>query len=160
MSTRASKDADRAARIFEDFHARDAKKFGELGCEVPQSMRLLGACRWVTYRSDKWNDGTHDYIHKIESFPRVRVAVPGRGGDRVSMPAKVRETQVLTQIGLSALGFAYGDDGDETEASLPRGAQWFWSERGRALLAIQSKKKLLAVVWGGALQIEPRGIVG
>jgi hypothetical protein len=78
----------------------------------------------------------------------------------VKVPLAIRNATTLTQIGLRALGFAFEYDGDEHEAKVPAGTEWFWSQTARALYLIQKKRQLIAVVWGGNLNVEPRGIVG
>jgi hypothetical protein len=84
----------------------------------------------------------------------------GENYDTIKVPAKVRNATTVTQIGLRALGFAFEYDDDEYEAKVPAGTEWFWSQTARALYLIQNKRKLIAVIWGGNLNVEPRGIVG
>jgi hypothetical protein len=151
-----------AVKTFEDFNEYPSKGASKFAREIiiPERMPCPGPCRWVTYRSDKWNDGTHDYIHTITSYPRVKCAMAGENYPTVKVPAKVRNATTLTQIGLRALGFAFEYDDDEYEAKVPAGTEWFWSQTARALYLIQNKRKLVAVIWGGKLNGEPRGIVG
>jgi hypothetical protein len=154
---------NRAEDIFTQFHARDPKNVGKFPFEVPSSIYHVGPCQWVTYRSDKWNDGTHDYVHEITSFPRVKcclVKLEGLSGNRIAVPKKIQGTQTLTQIGLKSLGIGFvDDDGQEMEISTPNSA-WYWSSKGKALLCVQKKRRLVAIIWGGKLDVEPRGIVG
>lgn len=151
-----------AAETFEGFNEYEAKGAYRFAKEivVPDRIPIAGPCKWVTYKSDKWNDGTHDYIHTITSYPRVKCGLLGYDYPTKIVPAKVRDVTTVTQIGLRALGFAFERDGEEFEAKLPTGTEWFWSQTGRSLYLIQKKRKLVAVIWGGELNIEPRGIVG
>jgi hypothetical protein len=151
-----------AIKTFEGFNEYPSKGASKFAREIviPERMPSPGPCRWVTYRSDKWNNGTHDYIHTITSYPRVKCAMAGENYETVKVPAKVRNATTLTQVGLRALGFAFEYDDDEYEASVPAGTEWFWSQTARALYLIQNKRKLIAVIWGGKLNVEPRGIVG
>jgi hypothetical protein len=151
-----------ATKTFENFNEYPSKGASKFAREiiVPERMPSPGPCRWLTYRSNKWNDGTHDYIHTIASYPRVKCAMAGENYPTIKIPAKVREATTLTQIGLRALGFAFEYDDDEYEAKVPAGTEWFWSQTARALYLIQNKRKLVAVIWGGNLNVEPRGIVG
>lgn len=152
---------ERAIKVFAGFNKYDARNVGKLPFEIPAEVYLGGPCSWVTYRSDKWNDGTHDYIHKIDSYPRVKCGLVSiRGSRRIKVPKKIQGTQTLTQLGLKCLGFAYIDDaGEEAEMATPN-CLWFWSAKGKALLAVQGRRKLVAIIWGGKLDVEPRGIVG
>jgi hypothetical protein len=151
-----------AVGVYEGFHAYDSDEVGMLDIDIPASVLYGGPATWVTYASDKWEDRSHDYIHTITSQPRVFCGLAGAGaGRRRKVPNKIRKTTVLAQLGLRALGFAFiGPDGDELEVRCPRGTRWFWSPQGKALLAVEKKKRLLAVIWGGKLDVEPRGIVG
>jgi hypothetical protein len=154
--------APQATKTFESFNDYPSKGTFKFDREivVPERMPVAGPCKWVTYKSDKWGDGTHDYIHKITSYPRVKCALVGGDFPERTIPAKIRSAKTLSQIGLRALGFAYDQDGEEVEAKVPRGTEWFWSQSGRALYLIHNKRKLVAVIWGGKLNVEPRGIVG
>jgi hypothetical protein len=144
---------------FNDYASKGAFKF-KREIVVPEMVPVPGPCRWVTYKSDKWNDGTYDYIHTISSYPKVKCGMIGEDYPKRRVPAKVREAKTLSQIGLRALGFAFERDGDEFEAKLPKGTEWFWSKSGRALYLIHGKSRLVAIIWGGKLDVEPRGIVG
>jgi hypothetical protein len=159
-------DFERAAAVVEDFNDRDLRGRGRFTrtIAIPAELPLGGPVTWLTYRSDKWNDGTHEYIHKITSQPHVRVAIPGHPGTPVRIPQKIRDAVTLSQIGMRALGFAYKDpsQGDEEVEAKIRGgkAAWYWSPTAKALYLIENRSKLLAVIWGGKLDVEPRGIVG
>lgn len=154
--------ANAAIKTFEGFHAYDHKTVEKFKREVkvPEYMEYAGPCLWVLYRSDKWNDGTHDYIHTIESYPKVKCCYPGSGGQKIRVPAKVRDATTVALLGLRALGFAYKQDGEEYEAKVPADSEWFWSPSAKALYCIGGRSRLLSVIWGGRLDVEPRGIVG
>ena len=66
----------------------------------------------------------------------------------------------LVRLGL-CLGFGFEDDDGEHEAQatspLP---ELYCSTTGRTLLVVQSKRELVALIHGGALGVEARGIVG
>lgn len=156
-----------AIKSYEGFHLKDHKgvqKFGNSGAKVPETLKFAGPCKWVTYRSDKWHDGTNDYVHDVDSFPHVKCAVPSSlapdGCPDIKIPQRVQDAEVVAAIGLKALGFAIVDaDGEEWEAKLNGSARWFWSPQAKALYCIDGTK-LQCVIWGGSLNVEPRGIVG
>jgi len=163
---------NRAIDSFESFHDYPYRNIGELGLRaIPEVVYVAGACRWVTYRSNKWNDGTHEYIHEIDSHPRVVLAYAKPmelevGDDRIvetarrRLPARVRaDNQVLSRIG-KCLGWAFTIDDDQFEADAPSKTDWWWSPSGKALFAIEDMRTLHVVVWGGRLDVEDRGIVG
>lgn len=151
-----------AKKLFEDFHSFEMRGSGRFRKEIriPDRVPVIGPCKYVTYRSDKWNDGTHEYIHKITSFPRVKMAVIGADAPDRAVPKRVCDAVTVSLIG-GALGFAAElPDGDEVEGTFPAKTEWYWSPTGKALYAINNKTRLLAVVWGGDLEVEPRGIIG
>lgn len=156
------RDLQRAVDTFEGFNDYEIRGYERFAKEirVPARLPFVGPCKWVTYRSNKWNDGTHDYIHTIESFPSVRLCVPGEDFDEVSVPARVRNATTLAQIGTQALGAGFENDAGESELRVPRGSQWYWSPSAKALYLIAKRERLVAVLWGGRLDVEPRGIVG
>jgi hypothetical protein len=129
---------------------------------VPREVYYAGPCAYVTYRSDKWNDGTHDYIHEIESYPKVALGMVHEEHPRTrKVPARISNNTTLVQLNKKALGFGYMDpaDGLRVDATV-RNGEWFWHPQGKALLLIQNKRKLLAIIWGGKLEFKPVGIVG
>jgi len=163
LSDRLPNDLRPAVEVFEkfnDFDLGDIREFSA-SLKIPKTVEVVGKATEVFYRSKKWNDGSHGYYHKIESYPRVRIGVTQRGTGRVTnLPQRILKTETLTQIGERSLGYAYEDvDGEEYVVNPPRSA-WYWSVRGKALLLIQDKRKLLAVVWGGDLDVRPEGIIG
>jgi hypothetical protein len=163
LSDRLPRDLKPAVEVFEKFNDFDLNDIGAFpaSLKIPKTVEVVGKATEVLYQSKKWNDGSHGYYHEIESYPRVRVGVTKRGTGRVTkLPQRLLSTETLTQIGERSLGLIYEDaDGEKYEVNPPRSV-WFWSVRGRALLLIQDKRKLLAVVWGGDLDVRPEGIVG
>jgi hypothetical protein len=154
---------DAAIRSFEGFHAYDSKEVGQFpaSMRIPEYVQVLGPCTYVTYRSDKWNDGSHDYVHEIESYPRVLVGlVGGRQGKRRKVPQRIGNDATLVQVRTSAIGFGYTDGAGEKIDSTVRRCTWFWHPRGKALLLVREMRQLVAIIWGGKLGFEDRGIVG
>lgn len=154
---------DRAIDSFEAFHDYGFKDIGELDLRrIPEHVYVAGACKWVTYRSNKWGEGTHEYIHEIDSHPRVQLGYVRNelGAPRRRLPAKVRaDNQVFSRIG-KCLGWSFTVDGEQFEATAPPRCDWWWSTSAKALYAIESKRILHVVIWGGRLDVEDRGIVG
>ncbi|MHC4175882.1 MAG: hypothetical protein ACYSWU_00135 [Planctomycetota bacterium] len=153
----------RAIRLFEDFHAYDVKDAKRLPSSVaiPTSVYYAGPCVYVTYRSDKWKDGTHDYVHDIESFPRVVVGLVGQKTSRKRrVPKRICDNTTLVGLNKKALGFGYrGGDGELVDATAA-GCKWYWHPQGKALLLIRNRRKLVAIIWGGELDWKPQGLVG
>ena len=161
-------DAPRAADLYEAFHRFEPRRIGTFasGFKIPSSMHAQGRSINVLYRSDKVDPSTLrrprrpvDYIH--EHKPGVRTYLARGAGELVQVPAYLRDADQLTLLG-ECLGFSFeGRDGAEVEAvgkgKLP---ELYATPNGRALLVVQDKRQVLAAMWGGKLNVEPRGIVG
>ena len=155
----------KAEKLFADFHKYDAKKIGEFhsSFEIPDAATLAGPALFVLYRSAKCDPLTYakpskpiDYIH--EPKPGVKVCVIEDEPDTI-VPKYIHSVGTLTLLG-KCLGFAYLDeDGEEIEAKCTS-CELYSIPSGKALLIVEKKKKVLALIWGGKLDVEPRGIVG
>lgn len=164
----AVEDAPPSARSgiagFARFHNFDPKRveYSSLA-NIPKTICVVGYCEWVTYRSDKWREGTHDYIHEITSYPKVVVGVVGSTDGQIrKVPKRIQNTRSVSLIG-KCLGWGHmGIDGDgEGQEARPRGNyEWWWSSPGKALIVTHNRRKVVAIVWGGELNMEARGIVG
>ncbi len=153
-----------AVEVFEDFHDFDHRRIGKFDgrMRIPSAVWVPGPCKYVTYKSDKWGKGTYEYIHTITSFPRVRIGLVEKfdGARRVTVPARVQKVEAVTLIG-RCTGFSYVDvDGEAVECATNAKHEWFWSPSAKALILVEGKRRVVAVVWGGKLNVEPRGIVG
>lgn len=159
-----------ARRMFRTFHSREWRREGDFHADlvIPSEVVRLGAAEHVLYRSDKLNptsgedEGWIDYIHEHGSgvvAHRVE-ARPAADADLVAVPGWLQRQQSFTWLGKS-LGFAYRDAGGRVRkvgATEPL-PELYAAPSGRALLIIQSKRRLLAMIWGGRLAVQRRGIV-
>lgn len=157
-----------AAKMYVAFHQHAPRETGSFHRElvIPGRAVCVGDAVNVLYRSDKLNpttgedEGWIDYIHDHKKGVQVYRCDPGAHGTEHAVPAWLRDVHELSWLG-DCLGFAFKDgDGREVEARgvkpLP---ELYTIPSGRALLVIQGKRKLLAMIWGGRLGVEPRGIV-
>lgn len=156
----------RAVKRYVDFHQHEPKRVGDFHRDlvIPDRMVCIGDAVNILYRSDKKNpttgadEGWIDYIHDHKAGVRVHVPINGYGKVAI-VPASIRGASELTWLG-HCLGFSFADDDGEHEAKgtkpLP---ELYTTANGKALLVIQDKRKLLALIWGGRLGVEPRGIV-
>lgn len=158
----------KALEMYETFHARDPKRIGRFpsSFRIPEALQRVGDGIHVCYRSDKRDPETGrvpqkpvDYIH--EHDPGVGVYMRDRGR-AVSVPSWIREVDALVLLG-DCLEFVYRDDqGDEIEARGSRPLPYLYAiPSGKALLVVsRDHGELLAMMWGGNLKVEWRGIVG
>lgn len=156
-----------AEKMFTDFNGKPPRRVGNFkpSFKIPRHVRLLGDSLNILYRSDKVDPatgkqprGTVDYIHDHD--PGVKTYAPDEGGDHET-PGWLRDTTSFVLLG-KCLGIDYRDeDGEDVEIGainpLP---ELYCTPCGRALLVITGKKLLEAIIWGGSLTVEDRGIVG
>ncbi len=159
-----------ALKMYEGFHQQDPKRVGSFHSDlvIPAEAVYVGAAVHVLYRSDKLNpttgedEGWIDYIHEhdpgVKAYRIDRIA-RGLGPVR-RVPGWLQDVTELVWLG-HCLGYEYRTpDGDPVEAKGARPLpELYTTPNGRALLIIQSKRTMLAMLWGGRLGVEPRGIV-
>lgn len=169
---RKNPEAARAAvDKYVEFHRYEPNKVGSFPAafRIPEQMQLAGRARWVTYSSTKVDPETLrkprnaiNYIH--EHDVGVNTYLPPSTDDDgaiVDVPTRFIDVAALTRLGV-CLGFCFDDvDGEkcEAEASSPR-PDLYTTPDGKCLLVIQSRSKVLAMMWGGGLGVFARGIDG
>lgn len=158
-----------AIEKYREFHRLDPKKVGRFppGFKIPRSIYKAGCSKWVTYRSNKVDPETLlrprkpiNYIHEHDAGVVTYVTDPQGGHDAVDVPQEFRGYGALVLLGF-CLGFAFEHDGEEQEVEgrspLP---ELYTVPSGKCLIVIQSKRDVLAMMWGGALGVFARGIDG
>lgn len=155
---------------FEEFHARpvrDIRNFSS-SLELPMEAAFAGEAKQVLYRSDKLNPTTnvdegwvsyyHDHSRGVKLYRCDAAAM--RSGNVHKIPSWIHRVEELTWLG-QCMGFTYRDiEGNEqdTKATKPL-PDLFCIPSGKALLVIQDKRRVLAIMFGGRLAVESRGIV-
>lgn len=158
----------RAVRLFREFHKFEPTAIGDFnrGFSIPSECHYGGDAVHVLYRSDKLHpitkidEGEIDYIHEHGAGVKVYRCGARLSGAKKAVPAFIRNVKTLVHLGES-LGFQYVDDDGYTvdaEATAPR-PDLYSIPSGKALLVIQGRRRVLALIWGGRLDVEPRGIV-
>lgn len=175
MRKRRRRDDDERARDaidkYVEFHRLDPKEVGELpsSFRIPERMYRAGPAKWVTYESTKVDPETLrkprrpvSYIHEHNAGVVTYLAEPtdvDRSG--VAVPRAFRDVPALARLGF-CLGFCFtGDDGEPQEAKATRPYPDLYTvPDGKCLLVIQSRRDVLAMMWGGGLGVFARGIDG
>jgi hypothetical protein len=176
VSRRGKEWADRAADAvakYQEFHRFAPTIIGEFepGFRIPRRARLAGTSKWVTYRSGKVDPATLrlprkpvDYIHEHDAGVKT-YTMPSPDfeptGDETDVPSFVIDAPALTRLGEN-LGFCFvTPEGEEKEAEGTEPfPELYTTPCGKALLVIQDKREVLAMMWGGALGVFARGIDG
>ncbi len=166
-----------AISMYRGFHQYDPDDVrpAPAGFSIPEEVALAGPAVHVMYRSGKTDPETGeipkrplDYIH--DHSPGCNLYRPDlNGGKIVRVPAFIlrindgigsSKATALVRLGQS-LGARYIDEeGYEVDAAvggtLP---ELYTIPSGKALLIIQNRTTVKALIWGGRLGVEPRGIV-
>jgi hypothetical protein len=156
----------RAEKLYEDFHKYNPREVGKFprSFQIPTSIELAGPALYVLYQSPKCDPITYkkpkkpiNYIH--EHKDGVKVYLAGGDGPIRKVPKRVSEVTSLTRLGkFLGLGFLDGDEEVAMEASGK--VDLYAIPSGKSLLVIENRRNVLAMIWGGKLRVEPRGIVG
>lgn len=160
-SEQEAKDEERAVDKFREFNRFDPKTLTyDAHFEMPKRVRKLGEGVEVLYESMKVIPDNLKrprkpvgYFHEFEGDV---FAYACDGKLDTDVPEFIVKTDALALLG-DCMGFSYKGGEAKSTAPLP---ELYATPCGRALLVIQSKKSVLAMFWGGALAVEPRGITG
>lgn len=158
--------AEEAVDKYREFHRLEPVRIGEFeGLQIPRRMYRAGAGKWVTYQSGKVDPETLrrppkplNYIHEHDAG--VAVYLPDArhaSGAQVDVPAAFRDVPALVRLG-ACLGFK-ADGCPEAVGTRPL-PDLYATPDGRCLLVIQSRRRVLAMMWGGGLGVYARGIDG
>jgi hypothetical protein len=161
---------EQAIAKYREFHRYDPRKIGSFpgSFVIPDRMYMAGSSVNVLYRSGKVDPSTLkkpprpiNYIHDHDAGVKTYLAERIDGAAHVEVPQRVRQVPALTRLGY-CLGFAFEDpDGavQEVEGRSPL-PDLYTTPDGRCLLVIQSRRTVLAMMWGGGLGVFARGIDG
>lgn len=165
-----TRDLTKARKLYVEFHQFDPVDEGEFcpGFEIPTEAFYVGEARTMFYTSNKLNpetgkdEGSIRYFHPHEGD--VQLCITDENdieGEWMEIPEWIHEVTTLVLLG-QCDGYKFKDlDGRIREAEATgRKPEWYCIPSGRALLVIQDKRRVLAIVWGGELNVEWRGVVG
>jgi hypothetical protein len=155
--------APRAERLYREFHQHEPRKLIVSSGRMPTRARLVGPAIEVQYRSNKKDPSTGqqprspiDYYHLHDEGVKVYVT-DGRADTAV--PAYIAKEKELVLLG-TCLGAWADDDDQEIELKVVKPFPKLYAiPSGRALLIVQDEREILALIWGGRLGVEARGIV-
>lgn len=155
-------------RKYIEFHQFEPRKIGRFHSDfiIPREARLAGPAVHVLYHSDKLNpttgkdEGWIDYVHDHKDGVNIYRTDVGFDGPIRKVPRRIWNAPSLVRLG-DSLGFAYRDeDGMEIEGKAKKPLpELYTTPDGKALIVVQSKRRVLALIWGGQLGVEARGIV-
>lgn len=170
----ASRSVDK--RALEKYREFSRLEPNEVVCEEDQQMphhaARLGKALHVMYRSDKIDPetgkrprgGAQNYIHEHDAGVHVYDPDPDDEighGEICDVPECDPDT-TLVLLG-QCLGLAWKSDVDDEEYECEwddHDIELYCTVSGQMLVIVGGKREILYLVWGGALGVEERGIVG
>jgi len=160
-----------AVAKYREFHRFDPRQVGEFAASVkmPDQVHRLGVAKWVAYRSGKTDPETLkkpgpkglDYIHHHD--PGVDLYIPSSSGHAADtdVPGYVGKIDALTLLGACLeVGYENAEGNEVQVKSTSPLPELYAIPSGKALVIVQDKKEIVAIIWGGTLAVEDRGIVG
>ncbi len=162
-----------AVEKYREFHRLEPNEVGAFDRDfvIPKAVRVMGAARAVYYRSRKVDPETLkrprrpvNYVHQHEDGVMAYATIGGPldlpDSDVVSVPGWLVEVDHLVLLG-ECLGLIFEDDQGEIEVGVDDPLPMLYTiPSGKALLVVEGKHRVVALVWGGDLGVEGRGIVG
>lgn len=158
-------DFRRAMSKLEEFHQRAPKKhWKNTHTSIPRTVVVVGEMLVIRYSSDKWGeDRAQKYFHEHDGGVKCGLVEDTRrnppDGEVVEVPQRIRGVQTLTFLGRFLDGEYVTPEGKHGRIAGSK-ASWWCSPDGHALFVVDNDTdEVLAVVWGGDLGVEARGIV-
>lgn len=163
--------AEEAVDLYKEFHRYDPRKIGafEPSFQIPAKVYLAGPAVNVMYRSAKVDPSTLrkprspvNYIHDHD--PGVKTYLVNKAystGESANVPERFRKVDALARLGL-CLGYTFKMAGGvecEAQGTQPM-PDLYATPDGDCLIVVQSRRKVIAMMWGGNLGVYARGIDG
>lgn len=158
MSDNLPHDLDEGVWKFLKFHQLDPREVGTFSpaMRIPERVGCGGKMEWIAYRSTKWENRSHNYIHEHGGGVHIY-----GGGGTLRTPQFICKVQTLVRLGhCLELGFC-NEEGESVEMKTTRPQpELYCIPSGKALLIVDGKRRIEALIWGGGLHVTERGIVG
>jgi hypothetical protein len=176
VSSLSSHGLDQAKKLYKEFHAFEPVKIAAFHekFRIPSRAFYVGEALEMFYTSDKLDpdtgndDGFVSYVHEHEGGVGMYVTSPGSLRGRVKdVPSWISGAKSLVRLGdcegyTFRTGYAgrYGKGKKVVAEATEPLPEWYAIPAGDALLVIQSKRTIIALLWGGNLRVEWAGVVG
>jgi len=157
-------DLGAGVRRFLKFNKLDVNEVGPFNLDrLPEWATLLGRGKWISYRSDKWEGKFHNYIHDHKAGvnyyrPHWVANDNAVAANDNAVPTSIVNSETLVLLG-QCLGFRHlgAPEHNYMHGSRPN---LYCTANGRCLVIVSGKSRIVAMAWGGSLDVQARGIVG
>lgn len=155
-------DMSEGVKKFMEFHQLEPKRIATFapGFKIPKKISRIGAAEWVAYCSSKWTGKKENYIHDHQYG--VNVYEPNKNSldyPVYAVPNYISNAKTLIRLG-DCIGYDTKKFNDKSVVEKSRYPSLYCTPNGRALLVIEGRSRLIAMIWGGGLDVTARGIVG
>ena len=147
-----SRHLKKALELYKTFYQFEPSSVVESSLTMPKSVSRVGRMVSIMYASNKWERKTNYYKHDHES--PVYLYEPGAG---TKVPKFIASVDAMPTLG-KCMGLVY-HDGDEEQTIAFTGCDLYAIPSGKALVVVKSSRSVVALIWGGKLGVEGRGIV-
>lgn len=154
------RDLSAGVRKYVEFNDADPKTTGPLSLrQLPEAVYYVGKMKWTAYASKKWEGKSNNYVHDHDDGVKLYMTKASAGVRAVHLPEWLVRVKTFVKLG-RCIGLGFIDPaGVEAESQGDGGSELYCTPNGRALLVIQDKRRLEAIIWGGKLDVQARGIV-
>lgn len=154
----SKKHLDAAIKLYEKFYSFDARSVVESKLSMPSRAKRLGRMKAVMYASDKWEKQINYYKHDHEEGVHLYEPTSSScASGCVKVPRFIASCKAMTKLG-RCVGIVFMD-GDKEVPVMFSGCHLYAIPSGRALVILRGTEKIEAMIWGGRLTVEGRGIV-
>lgn len=158
------KDFNEGLDKFGEFHQLSPKKVGSFGnsFKIPTTAYCVGEATCTYYRSKKWDNVMHEYYHDHEGGVKVYSSLPVEKYNCIkTFVPKYCQVSTLIKLG-DNIGLDFIDlDNEERQLKITKPfPELYCNPTGNCLYIVDEKTVLVALLWGGHLSVQKRGIVG
>jgi len=159
----AQPNLDKGLKMYNLFHDLEHKKVVQFNCKIPDKVAYVGKAVWTFYESTKWENKLIAYKHEHEAGVKFYWADDLNEGKTINTPSWILKSDVIVWLG-HYLGGEYEDAEGIVDVDIGKGKKHpdlFTTCDGTALIVVDhDPTRVVALIWGGNLNVTARGIVG
>ena len=157
-----------ARSLYTAFHAEAPREAYERKMHWPDNPVIVGRAKAITYRSDKWHEGVHDYEHRIDGDVIVICDRSARTFGAIGGSPSIRSPwtpKAAGRLGTAVELVAALDDGRTVRVKFDAGRDLYsgpelvaWTRAGLHYYAILSKPAI--ILRSRDMVVTPAGLDG